>query len=184
VGRFVAQKGFDTLLQAWARVQDDWPPGRPRPELVLVGDGPRRDQLGTLVAALGLGGHVRFTGALGRTEVAAELRAAQVFALPVRSRLGGLYAEGLGLAAVEAAACGLPVVVGRSGGAPETVRDGETGVVVPPEDPGTLARVVAGLLLDPARAVAMGLAGRQLVAERYGREQARTTLRHALGLPG
>ena len=65
----------------------------------------------------------------------AELQRADVFALPMRTRLAGLNPEGLGLAAVEAAACGLPVVVGRSGGAPETVQPGQTGFVVPPDDP-------------------------------------------------
>jgi len=182
VGRFVVQKGFDTLLRAWAGVQQAWPEGERRPELVLVGDGPQRERLQAEVRRLGLAGSVRFTGPLPRTAVVAELQAARVFALPVRSRFAGLNPEGLGLAAVEAAACGLPVVVGASGGAPETVQEGRSGFVVPPEDAARLAEVLLLLLRDPARAAAMGAAGRRHVAERFGAAAARRTLRRALHL--
>lgn len=182
VGRFVVQKGFDTLLRSWRRVLDDWPPTTPHPQLVLVGDGPERAVLERLAGALGLADGVRFTGPVSRDAVLAELRAARVFALPVRSRWRGLNAEGLGLAAVEAAACGLPVVVGRSGGAPETVRDGVSGHVVEPDDPAALADAVRPLLLDGARARALGVAGRAHVAERYGSAHVGRTLRRALGL--
>ena len=182
VGRFVLQKGFDTLVRAWARVQQAWPDGERRPELVLVGDGPQREWLRAEVGRLGLTGSVRMTGPLPRTAVVAELQAARVFALPVRRRLAGLNAEGLGLAAVEAAACGLPVVVGASGGAPETVREGASGFVVPPEDPDRLAEVLLPLLLDPARAARMGAVGRQHVSAHFGAAAARRTLRRALHL--
>jgi phosphatidylinositol alpha-1,6-mannosyltransferase len=182
VGRFVVQKGFDTLVDAWSVVVAGWPPAVPPPELVLVGDGPQRDRLRRQVSARGLDASVRMTGPLPRPAVLAELQAAGVFALPVRSRLRGLNAEGLGLAAVEAAASGLPVVVGRSGGAPETVLDGVTGVVVPPDDPDGLAAALRPLLLGPGRARAMGAAGRRHVAARFGAEQARRTLRQALAL--
>ncbi len=182
VSRFVVQKGLDALLTAWRTVQDGWPAGSPRPQLVLVGDGPQRAVLLRQVAGLGLTSCVRLTGPLPRTAVVAELQAARVFALPVRTRWSGLNAEGLGLAAIEAAACGLPVVVGSSGGAPETVVDGRTGHVVTASDPAGLAAVLTALLLDPDRAAAMGAAGRQHVLGRYGVNQARSTLRRALGL--
>jgi phosphatidylinositol alpha-1,6-mannosyltransferase len=182
VGRFVVQKGFDTLLDAWRRVLAGWPSGSPPPELVLVGDGPQRDRLRRQVRALGLDPTVQLTGALPRAAVVAELQRARVFALPVRRRLHGLNAEGLGLAAVEAAACGLPVVIGRSGGAPETVRDGVSGTVVTPDDPAGLAEALRPLLLDPDRARVMGAAGRRHVTARFGAEQARRTLRAALAL--
>lgn len=181
VSRFVVQKGLDVLLTAWRTVLDDWPAGRERPELVVVGAGPQSTALHRQADRLGLGSTVRWTGALPREAVVAELQAAQVFALPVRTRWAGLNAEGLGLAAIEAAACGLPVVVGDSGGAPETVRDGETGHVVPAEDPRLLAALLSGLLLDPDRAAAMGVAGRRHVAGRYGIDRARLTLEQALG---
>jgi phosphatidyl-myo-inositol dimannoside synthase len=182
VGRFVAQKGFPTLLRAWRLVVDRLPDSGPAPQLTLVGDGPQRPRLEQLVADLGLDGYVRFTGALPRSGVASELQRAQVFALPVRTRLAGLNPEGLGLAAVEAAACGLPVVVGRSGGAPETVLDGRTGFVVPPADHHALAGRLVELLTEPERSQAMGEAGRRFVIERFSAVQARRTLHMALDL--
>ena len=182
VGRFVSQKGLDTLLQAWRRVVDQTSgPARP-PELVLVGDGPERPRLEAMVARLGLGPAVRLTGAVPRTQVVLELQRADVFALPMRTRLAGLNPEGLGLAALEAAACGLPVLVGRSGGAPETVLPGRTGFVVDPDDAGALAVRLVGLLCDPLAARAMGAAGRCLVLDRFGLDQARQTLWTALDL--
>ena len=177
----VRRKGFDTLLDAWALL------GRAstveRPELVLVGDGPERGRLEHQVRRCALG-DVRFTGALDPSGVLIELQRAAVFALPIRTRLGGLDSEGLGLASLEASACGLPVVVGRSGGAPETVQPGRTGYVVDPDDPYELAARLADLLADPERARVLGAAGRGFVGERYGAEQARRVLRTALGLPG
>ncbi|GAA3709248.1 glycosyltransferase family 4 protein [Microlunatus aurantiacus] len=184
VGRMVRRKGFDTLLQAWARLPG--PAVRTSsalgPELVLVGDGPERPRLERQVRREGIAGVV-FTGALDQAGVLAALRRSDVFALPYRSRLGGLDPEGLGLAALEAAACGIPVVVGRSGGAPETVRHGRTGYVVAPDDPYELAARLGDLLSDPQHARALGAAGRGLVAERYGAAQARRVLRAALDLP-
>jgi phosphatidylinositol alpha-1,6-mannosyltransferase len=182
VGRFVAQKGFPTLLRAWRLVVDRWQDSGPVPELTLVGDGPQRIELERLVAASGLSGWVRLTGALPRPGVVAELQRAHVFALPVRTRLAGLNPEGLGLAALEAAACGLPVVIGRSGGAPETVLDGRTGFVVTPADHHALAARLVELLADPARSRVMGEAGRRFVAERFSAAQARRILRAALDL--
>lgn len=181
VGRFVAQKGFDTLLHAWRQVNrplDTFPP----PELVLVGDGPDRPRLQRLIVRLGLGDRVRLTGAVPRTRVVAELQQADVFALPMRTRLAGLNPEGLGLAALEAAACGLPVVVGDSGGAPETVQPGRTGFVVEPHDHAALADRLTRLLADRAAGRVMGAAGRQFVLDRFSVEQARQTLRTALDL--
>ncbi len=152
------------------------------PELVLVGDGPERARLERLVAGLGLDDVVRLTGAVPRTGVVAELQRADVFALPMRTRLAGLNPEGLGLASLEAAACGLPVVVGRSGGAPETVLAGRTGFVVDPHDHAALADRLLALLADPPAARAMGLAGRRFVLDRFGADHARRTLRTALDL--
>ena len=114
--------------------------------------------------------------------MADRLRGAHVFALPVRTRWAGLNPEGLGLAALEAAACGLPVLVGDSGGAPETVLDGTSGRVLPTDDAGAWTAAMVELLGDPAAAAAMGAAGRRLVQERFGVEPARRTLRAALRL--
>jgi phosphatidylinositol alpha-1,6-mannosyltransferase len=185
VGRFVAQKGLTTLLRAWRLVIDASRisvGASARPQLIMVGDGPERTRLEAMISQLGLRDSVRLTGAISRQQVISELRQAQVFALPVRTRLGSLNPEGLGLAALEAAACGLPVIVGDSGGAPETVRDGETGFVVPVGDHQVLADRICGLFADPAQAWAMGTRGRAYVSARFGADQARDTLRRALRL--
>ena len=181
VCRLVAQKGPDRLLRAWRLVLNEWP-ASDLPRLVVVGDGPQRGRLHNLAARLRLGESVSFRGPLSRTAVAAELQQADVFALPVRTRLGGLNPEGLGLAALEAAASGLPVIVGDSGGAPETVQDGTTGFVVDADDPAAIADRLTRLLWDPAFARRMGSAGRALVQERYGSTAARAILRTALAL--
>jgi phosphatidylinositol alpha-1,6-mannosyltransferase len=90
--------------------------------------------------------------------------------------LAGLNPEGLGLAALEAAACGLPVIVGDSGGAPETVRDGETGFVVPSNDHALLAERLILLLENPSLAQEMGVRGRRYVAAHFSTEVARARL--------
>jgi phosphatidylinositol alpha-1,6-mannosyltransferase len=180
VARFVAQKGLPTLLAAWRRVLDEWT-GSEWPELVLVGAGPQWRRLHDLVERQRLGQTVRFTGPLDRDRLVPELQQADVFALPMRTRLGGLNAEGFGLAAIEAAACGLPVVVGRSGGAPETVQHGRTGFLVDPNDPVDVASRIGALLADGELAQTMGQRGRAFVAREYGPDQARRTLWRALG---
>jgi phosphatidylinositol alpha-1,6-mannosyltransferase len=87
--------------------------------------------------------------------------------MPCRTRRAGLDVEGLGMVYLEAAACGKPVVAGTSGGAPETVQEGVTGHVVDPRSPAAVAGVLTGLLDDPARARAMGAAGRRWVEDRW-----------------
>jgi phosphatidyl-myo-inositol dimannoside synthase len=181
VGRFVPRKGFSTLLQAWRLVLDDRAPSSAG-ELILVGDGPDRSRLKSMIDDLRLAGSVRMAGALPRAEVINALQQADLFVLPVRTPRGGLNAEGLGLAALEAAACGLPVIIGDSGGAPETVRHGETGFVVDPRSPVDLAERITTLLTDRELAVTMGAAGRAMVEEHFGRGRAQATLRRALEL--
>ena len=182
VGRFVEQKGFSSLLRSWRMILDARRAGDRPPELILIGDGPQRARLESIIDELGLRDTVTMTGALPRAAVISELQQATVFALPVRTRLAGLNPEGLGLAALEAAACGLPVIIGDSGGARETVRDGETGYLLASDDHQAWARRIAELLDDPARARAMGRRGREHVVERFGFAQAGRTLRQALQL--
>jgi len=171
--RFVARKGIDTLLLAWRQVRDRFGPDA---ELVVIGDGPRRRSLLRLADRLGLADAMRWRGPLPRAAVAAELRRADLFALPVRTRLGGLEPEGLGLIFAEASASGLPIVVGDSGGAPETVRHGETGYVVDPGDHRALAHRLIELIEDPELRRRMGAAGREYALSRFGADQVRATL--------
>ncbi|GAB2755327.1 glycosyltransferase family 4 protein [Nocardioides pakistanensis] len=113
--RFVRRKGQDTLVRAWPDVLRELPDAR----LLLVGDGPDRRRIERLARRLGVSDSVIFTGSVPWDEVPAYTDAGDVFAMPVRSRLFGLEAEAFGIVFLEAAACGLPVVAGDSGGALE-----------------------------------------------------------------
>jgi phosphatidylinositol alpha-1,6-mannosyltransferase len=182
VARLIPQKGLETVLRAWRTVLDRTTASGARRELVVVGDGPLRPRLERVIRDLELSDSTRLLGALPRAEVISQLQQADVFALPVRTRLAGLNPEGLGLAALEAAACGLPVIVGDSGGAPETVVDGVSGFVVPPDDHALLAERLLLLLDHPALARQMGARGRQHVAAHFSTEVARGRLHQALDL--
>jgi phosphatidylinositol alpha-1,6-mannosyltransferase len=182
VARLISQKGVETLLLAWRAMLDQCPRGGARRELVVVGDGPLRPRLERIIGKLQLSESVRLLGALPSAGVISQLQRASVFALPVRTRLAGLNPEGLGLASLEAAACGLPVIVGNSGGAPETVRDGETGFVVPSDDHAQLAERLMLLLDNPSLGQEMGARGRANVSAHFSTDVARVRLRDGLGL--
>jgi phosphatidylinositol alpha-1,6-mannosyltransferase len=111
--------------------------------------------------------HVVFTHGVPGEELPAHHAMADVFAMPCRTRGAGLDVEGLGIVYLEASASGVPVVAGRSGGAPETVVDGETGSVVDGSDVGAIASTVGDLLADPDRAARMGAAGRRWVVDNW-----------------
>lgn len=164
VSRLVPRKGQDVLVAALPRIRARVPGAR----LLLVGGGPYRDRLRALAARAGVADAVVATGGVPAAELAAHHAAGDVFALPCRTHLGGLDVEGLGIALLEAAASGLPVVAGDSGGAPETVEAGVTGHVVAGRDVAAVADRVADLLADPARATAMGRAGRARVRRLWG----------------
>lgn len=155
VSRLVPRKGQDMLIHALPRVARAIPAVR----LLIVGVGPYERALRTLAQRVGVSERVVFAGAAPFAELPAYFRAGDVFAMPCRSRRFGLDVEALGAVFLQAAAVGRPLLVGRSGGAPEAVRDGETGVVVDPTSPEAIAAALIGLLGDPARAAAMGAAG-------------------------
>jgi len=179
VSRMVPRKGQDTLIRAWPRVLEQIqslnvtsrtalapppeasPGARPDggPVLLLVGDGPYRGKLTRLAQRQGVAGSVLFTGPVPAAELPGYYDAASVFAMPCRTRRGGLDVEGLGIVYLEASASGLPVVGGDSGGAPDAILAGETGFVVPGRDVAAVADRIAGLLADPAGASAMGEKG-------------------------
>ncbi|MDL4819884.1 glycosyltransferase family 4 protein [Actinomadura opuntiae] len=163
VSRLVPRKGQDALIRAWPRVLAEVPDAA----LLLVGGGPSRGELERLAASEGVTGSVVFTGSVPWAELPAHYDAGDVFAMPCRTRRRGLDVEGLGIVYLEASATGLPVVAGDSGGAPDAVLDGETGVVVPGRSVRCVADAVAGLLADPERARAMGRAGRAWVEQEW-----------------
>jgi phosphatidylinositol alpha-1,6-mannosyltransferase len=163
VSRLVPRKGQDTLLRAWPAVQQAVPDAA----LLLVGGGPDAARLERLARDLGVDRDVVLTGPVPYAELPDHYRAGDAFAMPCRSRRGGLEVEGLGMVYLEAAACGLPVVAGDSGGAPEAVVHGRTGWVVPGVSVSETAARVAGLLADRSAARAMGAAGRAWVEQRW-----------------
>jgi phosphatidyl-myo-inositol dimannoside synthase len=109
-------------------------------------------------------------GRLPWEELPSAHAALDVFAMPCRTRLGGTDVEGLGIVYLEAQACGVPAVAGRSGGAPEAVRDGETGTVVDGEDPAAVAAALDRWLADPAGRREAGERGRRWVEQRWSWE--------------
>ena len=164
VSRLVRRKGQDQLVRIWPEVRRRL--GDRAPVLVLVGTGPLAEELADAAGPL-LGDGVRLTGEVPWEDLAAWYRTGDVFAMPCRTRLGGMDVEGLGLVFLEAQACGVPVVVGDSGGAPETVRDGETGVVVDGTDDADVTAALVALLADEGRRRAMGAAARRHAVERW-----------------
>ena len=163
VSRLVARKGQDVLIRAMPRIRRDVPDA----SLLIVGDGPDRDRLVRL-AADAPNRSVVFAGQVSEGDLPRYYRAGDVFAMPCRSRLGGLELEGWGNVFLEAAACARPVVVGDSGGARESLAPGETGLLVNGSDVAEVAGAVGSLLADPERADAMGRAGRERVERAFG----------------
>jgi phosphatidylinositol alpha-1,6-mannosyltransferase len=159
VSRLVPRKGQDTLIRAWPRVLAVVPDA----VLLLVGGGSDRERLTRLARDAGVAHAVHFTGAVPWSEIPPYVDAADVFAMPCRTRRFGLEAEALGIVFLEAAAAGKPVVVGDSGGAPDAVRHGTTGYLVDPYSTVAVAVRLIELLTDPARARALGQAGRAWV---------------------
>ncbi|UXA16247.1 glycosyltransferase family 4 protein [Mycobacterium sp. SMC-4] len=163
VSRLVPRKGQDMLIRAFPAIRQRVPGAA----LVIVGGGPHRTSLRRLAHGFGVAEQVIFTDGVPADELPAHHAMADVFAMPCRTRGGGLDVEGLGIVYLEASATGVPVVAGRSGGAPETVLDGKTGTVVDGWDVGAIAAAVGDLLAEPRRASAMGAAGRQWVLDNW-----------------
>jgi phosphatidyl-myo-inositol dimannoside synthase len=159
VSRLVPRKGQDSLIRALPAVRRRVPDAA----LLIVSGGPYKRSLQRLAADTGVADHVVFTGSVPWPALPHYYAAGDVFAMPCRTRRGGLEAEGLGIVYLEASATGLPVVAGDSGGAPDAVRDGETGFVVNGRDIPTLADRLATLLSDRSLAIGMGKAGRAWV---------------------
>jgi glycosyltransferase involved in cell wall biosynthesis len=134
----------------------------PRLRLVLVGGGPQRAALQALASQLNVTEQVTFVEQIPHESVPDWLNRFDVFVMPSR-----LDSESFGVAAVEASACGLPVIASDAGGLPEVVRDGVTGLVVPREDSAALAAAIRTLVLDEPRRLAAGQAGREFVKSAY-----------------
>lgn len=152
-------KGLDTLWEAFTRVRR----AVPEATLTLVGDGDRRAEFEQRAMCDGLRDAVHVAGRLPLDGLVRAYQGAAVAVLPSTSR-----AESFGMVLAEANACGRPVVGSRVGGIPDFVRHGDNGLLAEPGDPGDLARMLVQLLRDPARAEAMGAAGRARVLREHG----------------
>jgi glycosyltransferase involved in cell wall biosynthesis len=158
VGRLSPEKGHGFLLAAFRGVIAAVPEAR----LILVGEGPLCSRLQAQVTRWGLSDHVTFAGY--RDDVEAIIAASELLVMPS-------LREGFGDPIIEAMALQRPVIASRVGGMMEIVRDGQTGLLVPPGDPGTLALAIINLLTDPQARERMGLWGRRVALREFSVER-------------
>ncbi len=163
VGRLVHRKGQDFLIQSLPAILEK----HPTAHILMVGEGPYRKDLTKLVEKLKLSQSVTFIGRIQYKDLPRYICAGDIFAMPSRSRLAGLEVEGLGIVYLEASSCALPVVAGRSGGAPDAVDEGITGFSVDGTSTAEISSAIIKLLDDPAKAKAMGAAGRNWIIEKW-----------------
>jgi len=156
VGNLVARKGHDTTIRALPRLLQRVPDVT----YLIVGDGPYRNQLETLATEMGVRKRVIFAGRLADEDLAELYALCDVFVMPSRAQLDEKDVEGFGIVFLEASACAKPVIGGRSGGVPEAIVDGVTGLLVDPNDPDELSAAIARLLTDREYANRLGQQGR------------------------
>ncbi len=169
VGRLVPRKGQDRLIEALALLGG----AHPQLHLAIIGSGRIAPRLDAMARRLQVAQRVHLTGVLSIEELRVWVAAADVFASPCRSRWAGLEVEGFGLVFAEASLAGLPVLAGRSGGAPESVKNGETGIVALGYFKEEVAEALARLLsLSPEARVAMGERARQFMLARHNAQVA------------
>ena len=163
VGRLVHRKGQDHLIEAMPEILKSIP----QAHLLLVGEGPYREHLQTLVKKHNLEASVTFIGRIQYKDLPTYICVGDIFAMPSRSRLMGLEVEGLGIVYLEASSCGLPVLAGDSGGAPDALVQNETGLVVNGTDDQQIATAAIKLLTNIELSKKMGLAGRQWIIDNW-----------------
>ena len=163
VGRLVHRKGQDRLIEAMPEILKTVS----NAHLLLVGEGPHRDHLQKLIQKHRLEGSVTLIGRIDYKDLPLYICVGDIFAMPSRSRLMGLEVEGLGIVYLEASACGLPVLAGNSGGAPDAVVQNETGLVVDGTNNKEIADGAIELLTKVDLSKKMGAAGRQWVVENW-----------------
>lgn len=163
VGRLVHRKGQDFLIDALPIIAQNIP----NVHLLLVGEGPYRSELEKRANSLGVRERITFIGRVQYAELPEYICAGDIFAMPSRSRLAGLEVEGLGIVYLEASACGLPVIGGVSGGAPDAVLEGETGFSVDGTSAAAIAKAAIQLLENPEFATKLGAQGRDWVVGQW-----------------
>ena len=163
IGRLVQRKGQDKLIEAMPLILKEFPSA----VLLIVGIGNYEKRLHQLVQKYQVSDHVIFVGRISYTELPQYLSLAKIFVMPSRSRFFGLEVEGLGIVYLEASACGIPVLAGASGGAPDAVLEGETGSVVDGRKVPEIARALIELLKDEGSLQRMGKRGREWAVEAW-----------------
>ncbi|CAN2205656.1 RfaG Glycosyltransferase [Candidatus Nanopelagicaceae bacterium] len=163
VGRLVHRKGQDTLIEALPEILKHIPDAH----LLFIGEGPYKDYLVKRAAELQLSHAVTFIGRIQYADLPRYICVGDIFAMPSRSRLAGLEVEGLGIVYLEASACGLAVIGGKSGGAPDAVLEAETGFSVDGTSPHEVAEAAITLLQDPVLASGMGSRGREWIIDEW-----------------
>jgi phosphatidylinositol alpha-1,6-mannosyltransferase len=166
VGRLVHRKGQDILIEALPEIAE----AIPDVHLLFVGEGPYRAELNKRIKKLGMKERVTFIGRVQFAELPKYLSAGDIFAMPSRSRLAGLEVEGLGIVYLEASACGLAVLGGNSGGAPDAVLQAQTGFSVDGTSISEVAAAAITLLSDPILSHHLGENGRRWVIEQWSWE--------------
>jgi phosphatidylinositol alpha-1,6-mannosyltransferase len=161
VGRLQRRKGHDMAIRALAMLRGDLPHLR----YVIVGDGEERARLEQLTRTLGVADRVLFAGTVSSTHLAAYYAACDIFVLPNRVEPGDV--EGFGIVFLEAAAAGKPTIGGDSGGVPEAIEAGRTGLLVDAADAGHVAAAIRQLASSNEQRQAFGAAGRRRVCERF-----------------
>ena len=163
VGRLVIRKGQDMTIRAMPTILEKIP----NAVYLIGGTGAYGTELRKLVDSLGLGSHVRFIGSIADEEMVKTFNLADVFIMANRLMKGSGDLEGFGIVFLEAGACEVPVIGGRSGGVPDAIIDGETGFLIDGNSPEPISETVIRILSDPELAERMGRNGR----ERVCREQ-------------
>jgi len=163
VGRLVHRKGQDFLIDALPLISQKIP----NVHLLLVGEGPYRAELEKRSVALSVRDRITFIGRVQHSELPEYICAGDIFAMPSRSRLAGLEVEGLGIVYLEASACGLPVIGGTSGGAPDAVLEGETGFSVDGTSAPAIAEAAIRLLSNVEYAEKLGAQGREWIVKEW-----------------
>lgn len=166
VGGSAPHKGVDTVLRALAQLREAHPGLR----YAVAGAGSHTEALRRLADAHGVGDRVQFIPDVTDADLPALFNAADIYVGV--SRREGRSVEGFGIAIAEAAASGLPVIAGRSGGIPEMIRDGTTGLLVDPERVGPLAEAIERLVGDAGLARALGDAARSAVVDHFNWDRA------------
>lgn len=162
VARLVPHKGHDVTLRAMAALTEEFPTLR----YAIVGTGPDEDRLRALAAELKISDRTIFTGAISDDEIA-EAYATSTIYIGLSRVESVIFAEGFGISFLEAAASGVPSVAGDSGGVRSAVRDGISGIIVPPTDIRRVADAIRDLLRNPGKRAAMGSSARSLVETYY-----------------